>query len=253
MTTTEITSKIEAFENVLRIANSFSKKLVTLELLSNPKNARLFLLESYTQRFIYFTETLLVLAPKLKEDKLYKSPMGIIARTCMSDVISYHFFFNMLNKKDGIREVKKLLGANLNHSIQYFEKQRSKSKISKEEYNEVLTLLNKLYPEYFTKNNVIIDTENIQISERAKKLDIEVVKLAYENYYLLSKFEHVGILTFDLETSSESFENYFLEGFIGSSGIYIRSLLDFVSDLDLNEEMKNEYLTLDRTVKKYLP
>lgn len=251
MTNAQIHSKIDAFENVLAIANTFSKNLIALDLLKNPKNARLFLLDSFTQRFNYFTGSLLILAPKLKEDILFKSPMGIIARTCMSDVISYNFLFNLLEKGDGLRQVKKYLGANLYHFIKYLEKQRSNSKITNEKFNDALILLNELYPEYFTENDEMIDTENIQPCGMARELDIEVVKLAYENYYLLSKFEHIGVLTFDLESSVESFENYFIEGFIGSTGIYIRSLLDFVSDMDLNEEMKNEYMTLDSIVKKY--
>lgn len=204
----------------------------------------------YIKRFYSFSNSLLSLMPNLASNKYTIISIGIILRTCMSDFITFYYLFGQVKKKpkEYIEEIRRFMADNLG----YLHKDISKI-TDKKERDNLLSIMKMKWPEYFIKNkNEIIKPLRKSISVMAKELINEgetIYQDAYDYYNYLSKFEHIGKLTIDLQEYHENNLNENINKVAVTYSLYLDSFISVVKSFDISDELKIELNELIETAK----
>lgn len=203
----------------------------------------------YIKRFYSLSKALLLLVSSPDYNKYSIIPISIILRTCMSDFITFYYLFGLIQRKpkEYEEEIKRFLAENLF----YLHRDISKN-ISEPERNRLFTIMKNKWPEYFKKGkNEIIKPLSKSISEMSKELIKSniIFQNAYDNYNYFSKFEHIGILTFELQ---EYHEKTMLEDFKNITvtySLYLDGFINIMNTCNVSNQLKKEINELIKSAK----
>lgn len=209
---------------------------------------------TFLLRFYYNSNATMLLLPKLKNDDYYKIPIGIITRTCMSDVLTFYYFY-YLKKNKNQNEFDEILKTYLAGSLHYFkthiENDKKNNKISIEEYNDLVTEFKSHYSDYYEHgSNELIQKQNIKpiaIKEALKTSnEFDWVTQVYDNYDYLSKYEHFSALTFDIQELHKSMPEHEITGLIICYGYVYEFINSIITIYNLDNQYKNKLQSISK-------
>ncbi len=252
-----ITIEMSESENIVNIdkLSLFIKKyseLISLEISSLSKiNRKTDLLGFcnyiFLKRFYYNSLGIRSLLPLLKKDLYYKIPIGIIIRTCISDVLTYYYFVYLAREKadenEFNNELKAYLADNLHFLERHLDDEKAKRKISKEQYSQLRSAFLELYQDFLQPDSDKLLTEKhinfkkISILLKSKP-ELAWVADVYEFYDYLSKYEHFGVLTFDVQEVHTEKPLYDVKGYIICIGSVYEAVLSIIKTYKLDKKHK---------------
>jgi hypothetical protein len=237
---------LDKFLNILQKIDDFNSKLILNEDKEVVNELKLF----YIKRFYSFSNSLLSLIPNMEKNKFSIISIGVILRTCMSDFITFYYLFGQVKKKPN--EYEEVIRRFMADNLDYLHKDISKITDKKKREN-LFSIMKMKWPEYFIENkNEIIKPLRKSISEMAKELINEGKtehKDAYEYYNYLSKFEHIGKLTIDLQEYHENNLNENLNKLAVTYSLYLDSFICVVNSFNISNQLKTELNELIETAK----
>jgi hypothetical protein len=205
-------SPIEKIDRLVRFFKKFNEmeEIVIKDFPIYDPNKDLlgFLNSFFIARFYYFSKSILLLLPSLKNDFYFKVPIGILLRTGVSDILTYYYFKYLAETcKNEIAfndELKGYLVGNLHFIKNQYLWQKKRHQISEAKYKDLLSNLYWKYGEFIDPiTSEFIPNKNINFGEIAAKLRsyerLAWVSEAFDFYDILSKYEHIGAFTFDLQ------------------------------------------------------
>lgn len=237
----------ESFIKLLKKIDTLNSKLI----LNDDKDIVNELKIIYIKRFYSFSNSLLYLVPNLENNKYSIISIGIILRTCMSDLITFYYLFGLKNNSPNEYEstIKRFMADNLNH----LHKDISKIKDTTER-NKSYDIMKSKWPEYFeTGENKIIKPLSKGVSEMANDLIANgnsIYKEAYEFYNYLSKFEHIGKLTFEFQEFHEKGSKDNLKKVVVTYGLYLDSFISIINTFNISNHLRNEVNEIIEMAKK---
>ncbi len=205
----------------------------------------------YVKRFSSFTNALFALIPNMKKNDYSIISIGIILRTCMSDLITFYYLFYLIRTKpnDYKSDINRFMADNL----RFLLKDISNIENSKERLRYV-SLMKEKWSEYFEKDkNEIIKPLKVSISDMALELMKEnkaIYLEAYESYSYLSKFEHIGKLTFELQDYHERDMDTSMKKVVVTYGLYLDSYVSILNSFCLSTQLKSELNEIVESAKK---
>ncbi|BDX38826.1 hypothetical protein CYCD_21810 [Tenuifilaceae bacterium CYCD] len=227
----------ESFIKLLKKIDTLNSKLI----LNEDKDIVNELKIIYIKRFYAFSNSLLSLVPNLEANKYSIIAVGVILRTCMSDLITFYYLFGLKNSNPNEYEsiIKRFMADNLDHL------HKDISKIDDiNERNKCFKIMKSKWPEYFEKSeNKVIKPFKKSVSEMAKEFianESSIYKTAYGFYDYLSKFEHIGKLTFELQEFHENDTIENLKKIMVTYSLYLDSFISILNTFNVSNEMKNE-------------
>jgi len=188
--------------------------------------------------------------PNLERNKYTIISIGIILRTCMSDFITFYYLFGQIKKKpkEYEEEIRRFMADN----IEYLHKDISKINDKKERDN-LFSIMKMKWSEYFVEDkNEIIKPLRKSISEMAKELIYEgetKYQDAYDYYNYLSKFEHIGKLTIELQEYHENSFNENINKVAVTYSLYLDSFISVVNSFNISNQLKIELNELIETAQ----
>ena len=225
------------FINKLKKIDVFNSKLI----LNENKDVINELKIIYIKRFYSFSNSLLSLIPNMDSNKFSIISIAIILRTCMSDFITFGYLFGLVKKKQKKYEdeIRRFMAENLEFL------HRDISRIDdKKERDKLISIMKMKWSEYFVKDkNEIIKPLSKSVSKMAKELidDGETIyKAAYDNYNYLSKFEHIGKLTLDLQGYHENNSSENINKVAVAYALYFDSFTSVVNSINISKQRKIE-------------
>ena len=249
MDTKEVLKKNESLENFIRqYTDLISEKIESKPSIDRLENLRLFIAYLFLERIYFNSKGVLNLLPLLKKDFKYKIPTFLILRTMLSDVLTFYYLIKQLKCNNEL-EVKAYLSDNLRYHINYMKKNSSKEK-----FEEDCEFLKKRYEDLLINGELNKPDKSTpkQLSDYLKSFKgLEWISYVYEIYSDLSKFEHVGILTFDLQnTHLIDYLNYDFKNIILSIKYVYDSAIVILKYIDTSEQLDKRVKKLDKQINE---
>ena len=129
----------------------------------------------------------------------------LIFRTILSDVINFHYILikSSGNENDLKDYIQRIYFDHVKYTIGNLNIYKILYKDSEESIEEKRQSLKKKYPNFYDAGGIPIVKKLPPISGMMEELGKEnksntLIEIAFEHYDIFSKYEHVGILTFDL-------------------------------------------------------
>ncbi|MCX6251780.1 MAG: hypothetical protein NTX61_13640 [Bacteroidetes bacterium] len=191
----------------------------------------------FLNRFYYNSLGIRSLLPSLKKDLYYKIPIGIILRTCISDALTYFYFFYLAKTNSDpnkfLEELKGFLAENLHYLKKHLENEKKEGKLSDEQYRYLKSSFIQGYKEYFLPNSTeLIPKKHLDFKTITNLLksnpEFAWTAPAYEYYNYLSKYEHFGALTFDIQEFHKNKPLYDVKGYIICVGLVYEAVISIV-------------------------
>jgi hypothetical protein len=232
-----------------------------LDNLKNPnrnENFENYLISLYFIRFRYNFKAISELLSHYEENSYFKIPIYLILRTCLSDILTYFYFLHIINSNSSntLQINSKISGYLVDHLHRLkndIVKKVDDGKISKEEFNEYWTLVKRLFPEFLDSNSELIKKEFPSFTKINCILkdnnQLKWITDAYDYYEYLSKFEHIGVLTNELQEFHKIQEDFDDKGIILSFSLLINGLDSLVISLD-HKTINEKWQELKEYVKK---
>jgi hypothetical protein len=192
-------------------------------------------------RFKYNFAAISSLLKLYLNDSYFKIPIFLILRTCLSDVLTlYYFLLETKNDSDNKKSKSIILGYLADSLHREINNLKNKKGITGNDYDEALNSLKQLFPIFFTDSNNLIKNENLsfyKIYEKLKDDDkLSWISNAFEYYNYLSKFEHVSILTNEMQEFHTKHNDF------DKNGILVAFALIFDANKFLVLQSRNEIL-----------
>lgn len=162
----------------------------------------------FIKRSYYFSRSILHLFPFLKKDLYFKIPIGVILRTSTSDVLTFYYFMYLAktckDESTFTKELKCFLAENLHFIKEQYKIQKNKKEITEKYYNKVIGRLYWKYEKFIdpdTSDFFSGSKMNFGKISSALKSHPEMAWTgeSFQFYDILSKYEHIGAFTFDLQ------------------------------------------------------
>ncbi len=247
-------NEFENIENIDRLSLFIRKytELIAIVISSFPRVDRKtdllgFCNYVFLQRFYFNSIGIRALLPLLKKDLYYKIPIGIILRTCISDVLIYYYFVYMArtNPDEGEfnTEFKGYLADNLHYLEKHLNEEKSLGKINTEQYSNLRKTFLDTYKDFLQPNSeTLLPKKHIDFKKITNYLkskpELAWTANAYEFYDYLSKYEHFGVLTFDVQEVHIKRPLYDVNGYIICIGHVWEAVLSIIKTYKLNKRHK---------------
>lgn len=195
-------------------------------------------------RFYYNSNAIRLLLPKLKKDHYFKIPIGIITRTCISDVLTFYYFYYIAKKNENESEFNKLLKTFLAESLHYFkrhlENEINEDRISQKEYEFLIEEFTTHYKDFHDPSLKQLIPENHISFNKIRNLlksskEFNWVSPAYDYYDYLSKYDHFGAVTFDIQELHKSKPMYDIQGYIICLGYVYEAVISILKIYKIDE------------------
>lgn len=242
-------SKIASFSNEVY---NLSKEILDSNIIDKYESPVSLFKYIYLQRFTYFSKSISTLFPMLIEDSMMKIPIGIIFRASMSDLITIFYFFKVFreSKAKMPEKIKEILEEELFYFDKSLNRKKDDGEISDEEYNAYTELLKYRFSCLYPKDGIIKKKNKVTLLTMAKAINNPMVSKAYDSYEYLSKVEHIGIFTDDIQNLKMDEDGYEIKRFIGMYGFYYKSFLVLLEKLNIPEKIKEKINILNEIVEK---
>jgi hypothetical protein len=242
----------------------FYSKLISKILNNAPEvkdinNVEAFIKYLFLQRFCQNSKAVLKLLEIFENEFYFKIPISIILRTCMSDFLTYYYFRKIV--KDNSPDIEKInnkilryLVSNLHFVKHELDKRVNAGEIKSTELIEVWKNMRLKYPILFDKtSNKLIEQDETNFKTIYNILkndkDLEWAANAYTYYEYYSKFEHIGILTFETQEIHKINEDLDVNRILLSIVLLSEGTISIIKSMPIKHDYDNELIELDRLGK----
>lgn len=231
--------------------------LQAIEIIGNPDRVKDFsnyLNYLFLIRFGYNFKAISSLLKLFQESSYFKIPIFLILRTCISDLLTYFYFIHIIrkNQNDTKKINAKVYGFFVDHLYRInddLKNMYTNSEITEQEFNYHQKYLMEQFNDFYDCDSKLIKKELPNFKDIFEKLKVDPelswVSNAYEHYKYMSKFEHVGVLTYEMQEFHKLYDWYDKNGIVMSfsllnDGIYIlvKSLKSEIMTEKLNAHNK---------------
>lgn len=200
-------------------------------------------------RFGYNFKAISKLLQFLNESSYFKIPIFLILRTCVSDLLTLYYFIYISGKDDNDSKIKsKIYGFLVDHLYRADKEligMLEKSEITDKEYNNYKQYLNQNFHDFFNDKGKLISREFVSFQNIYDQLKVNPklswISKAYEYYKYMSKFEHVGAFTNEMQEFHKLYYWYDRNGILITYSLLNDGLYYIVKSLkneELNEMLK---------------